>query len=524
MINQAELSTYKENFKTDFRASIVVFLVAVPLCLGIALASGAPLFSGLIAGIIGGTIVSLFSGSQISVSGPAAGLAVVVFEAIRTLGSFDSFLVAVVLAGLIQILMGYMKAGTIGAFFPSNVIKAMLTAIGLILIMKQIPYAIGYTDLSDMTHNSVCDNLGTCATDMVAIFMNHLTPVAVVISIISLVILFLWEKPFIKNSVVAKIMPGALVVVVLGIIVEVILATIKSPFAIDKSQLVSLPSIHGIEGFFDILTTPDWSTLANPHIYIVAVTIAIIASLETLLSLEAADKIDPLKRIAPTNKELKAQGIGNTISGLVGGLPITAVIVRTSANVYNGGKTKTSAFFHGIWLMLSVLFLIDYLGYIPLASLAAILLFVGYKLASPKLFMEVWKQGPSQSIPFIATIVAILFTDLLIGISIGVAVAIFFIIRSNYHQAITLKKDGDLQYTVLLQKNVNFLNKSLLRESLAKIENNSSVVIDYSQAEFIEHDIMETIEDYILTSKSKNIKVETKLPEESKDLEAIYGK
>ena len=508
-MRESHLSYYGSYLKSDIRASIVVFLVAVPLALGIALASGAPLFSGLISAIVGGLVVTLFSGSQVSVSGPAAGLAVIVFMAIETLGSFNSFLVAVILAGILQIGMGYLKAGTIGAFFPSSVIKAMLAAIGIILIMKQVPHALGYDDRFFGDESYMRENMFSSVVDFFNAFAVF-TPAAAAIAFLSLVTMIIWDKSSIKNSFLGKYFPGALVVVILGVITNMVLQLIATEWALGQEHLVSLPEIHSFGDFVSLLQAPDWSVLGNSSVYSIALTIALIASIETLLSIEAADKIDPLKRVAPTNRELKAQGMGNIVSGLLGGLPVTAVIVRSSTNVYNGGKTKVSAFMHGVWLLISVLFFAAYLNYIPLASLAAILLFVGYKLATPELFKTMWRQGYDQFIPFIVTIIAILITDLLMGIGIGMAVGVFFVIKTNYHQAITMNKDGN-RYTILLNKNVNFLNKAILRKYLSQVEEGGSLVIDGRQAQFIDHDILETIEDYLITSKENNIYVENRL-------------
>ncbi|MCB4779087.1 MAG: hypothetical protein LGB53_05600 [Sulfurovum sp.] len=500
---------YMKCLKDDIRASIVVFLVAIPLCLGIALASGAPLFSGLIAGIVGGLVVTLISGSQLSVSGPAAGLAVIVFMAIEKLGSFEAFLVAVVMAGLLQVLMGYLKAGTIGAFFPSSVIKAMLAAIGLILIIKQTPHAFGYDGSFEGDDSYMQESFFSSFSDIVTA-LDGISPTATFISLVSLAVLIFWERPFVKESIVGRYLPGALVVVLFGIAVNLFVASIVPEWRLDASHLVSLPNIFGLRDFVSFLQSPDWSILSNSSVYFVAVTIAIIASIETLLSVEAVDKIDPFKRITPTNRELKAQGVGNIVSGLLGGLPITAVIVRSSTNFYNGGKTKTSPFLHGLWLLLAVLFFSVYLNYIPLASLAAILLFVGYKLASPTLFKTIYSQGHDQFIPFVVTIIAILLTDLLIGIGIGMAVGLFFVIKSNYHKAISMEHEDGI-YKITFHKNVNFLNKALLRKYLAEVPDGSVIVIDGSRAEFIDNDIMEILEDYRVSATERRIMVESKL-------------
>ena len=503
------ITYYFRYLKDDIRASIVVFLVAIPLCLGIALASGAPMFSGLIAGIVGGLVVTIFSGSQLSVSGPAAGLAVIVFMAIEKLGSFQAFLAAVVLAGVLQLLMGYLKAGTIGAFFPSSVIKAMLAAIGLILIIKQIPHAFAYDKSFEGDESYMQESFLSSFNDIVNAIW-HISPIATAISIISLLVLIMWEQPFIKEKFIGRYFPGALVVVVLGVIINGLALSVAPELALKESHLVSLPKIDGFEDFVLKLQSPDWSILSQGSLYTVAITIAIIASIETLLSVEAIDKIDPFKRVAPPNQELKAQGIGNIVSGLLGGLPITAVIVRSSTNVYNGGKTKMSAFLHGVWLLLAVLFFSSYLNYIPLSSLAAILLFVGYKLASPSLFKTMYKQGKEQFIPFIVTIVAVLLTDLLIGIAIGMAAGLFFVIKTNYHKAISMYKEGNV-YTITFHKSVNFLNKALLRKYLESVEEGATLIIDGSKAEFIDHDIIETIEDFKITAKQSGIEVRSKL-------------
>ena len=401
--------------------------------------------------------------------------------------------------------MGYLKAGTIGAFFPSSVIKAMLAAIGLILIIKQIPHAFGYDGSFEGDESYMKESVVSSFGDIATAF-GHISPAATFISLCSLLILFVWEKPMIKESVLGRYLPGALLVVLFGVVVNLILLQVAPSYGLGASHLVSLPAIHGVGDFVSLLQAPDWSALSQGSLYTIAITIAIIASLETLLSVEAVDKIDPFKRVAPTNRELKAQGLGNIVSGLLGGLPITAVIVRSSTNVYNGGKTKVSSFLHGVWLLLAVLFFSSYLNYIPLSSLAAILLFVGYKLASPTLFKKLYHQGSEQFVPFMVTIVAILLTDLLIGIAIGMAVGLFFVIKTNYHEAITLSQEGD-SYTITFKKSVNFLNKALLRKYLAQVEDGATLIIDGSKAEFIDHDIMETIEDYVITARERNIYV-----------------
>lgn len=497
------MSYYTKHLKADFKASIVVFLVAIPLCLGIALASGAPLFAGLISGIVGGLVVSWASGSQLSVAGPAAGLTVIVLGAIETLGSYPLFLVSVVLAGLLQIAMGYLKAGTLGAFFPSAVIKGMLAGIGLILIIKQIPHAFGY-DVNFEGDDSYMLESSSSSWNTLMESFSAITWEIALLTVLSLIILWLWETERLKKFAIVRNVPAPLLVVMLGILYTTIIGKIE------PSHLVSIPEIESFQDFKNLFIFPDINALFNPQIYMIAMTLAIIASIETLLSLEAVDRLDPLKRVAPTNRELKAQGLGNIISGMIGGLPLTSVIVRSSVNVYNGGRTKVSAFLHGWWLVLSVLVMASLLNMIPLASLASILIYVGYKLASPQLFKEIYKQGWNQFLPFTITIIAILITDLLQGILIGMVVGLFFVIRTNYKKAISMKQEGQI-YTITLHKDVTFLNKALLRKLFSKIEEGSHLKIDGSKVEFVDHDILETIDDFIVTASDKDISVEKKL-------------
>ena len=498
---------YFKHLGNDLPAGVVVFLVALPLCLGIAMASGAPLFAGVVSGIVGGIVVAWLSGSQLSVSGPAAGLTVIILNAIKELGSFESFLLAVVIAGFIQLVLGYLRAGIIGAYFPSAVIKGMLAAIGLILIMKQIPHVVGFdadfegdesymTEDAESTVSEIFQSLGAFSIG------------PVIVSAVAIIILLLWETRLFKRNRILSLIPGPLIAVLWGLGFN--LFTLDNPvLAIHPEHLVSLPSIQGVAGFIQQLTFPDFSQYANPKIYTIAITIAVIASLESLLSLEATDKLDPFKRVASTNQELKAQGIGNLISGMLGGLPMTAVIVRSSANVNAGGRTKVACFFHGILLLLSVMFLSRYLNYIPLASLACILLLTGYKLAKPKLFMEMHAKGMNQLAPFVITIAAILISDLLKGMAIGLVCGLFFVIKTNFHAAITLTQDGS-HYLLRLQKDVSFLNKALLRSYLDQVDDNSYLIIDGSKAQFIDQDIMETIQDFADAAKDSNIIVELK--------------
>ncbi len=498
---------YFEHLDSDIPAGLVVFLVALPLCLGIAMASGAPLFSGVISGIIGGLVVAWLSGSQLSVSGPAAGLTAIVMLAIQKLGSFESFLFAVVVAGIMQLILGYLRAGTIGAYFPSAVIKGMLAAIGLILVMKQIPHIVGFDSQYEVDEAYMPGN----AESTVFILYKSLkscTLGPIIVSVLAIVALLSWEKPLFKRNRILSLIPGPLVAVLLGVAFN--LATLDNPvLAIYQEHLVSLPTIHGIEGFLGQLRFPDFTQYANPEIYNIAITIAIVASLESLLGLEATDKLDPLKRVAPTNRELKVQGIGNILSGLLGGLPMTAVIVRSSANVNAGGRTKMACFFHAVLLLLSVMFMSGYLNYIPLASLACILILTGYKLAKPRLFMEMYAKGMNQFAPFIITVVAVLISDLLKGMAIGMVCGLFFVIKANFHSTITLTQDGK-NYLLRLQKDVSFLNKVLLRSYLNKVDGNSYLIIDGSKAQFIDQDILETIQDFVNAAKDDNITVELK--------------
>jgi MFS superfamily sulfate permease-like transporter len=475
--------------KDDLPAGLVVFLVALPLCLGIALASGAPLFSGIIAGIIGGIVVAFASGSSLSVSGPAAGLTVIVLNGITQLGGYDIFLVAVVIAGLLQILLGYLKAGTIGYYFPSSVIKGMLAAIGIILIIKQAPIAIGYNAASAISYK-----VGS-----------------IIIAAISMAIILFWEIPALKKYIFFKWVPGALIAVVMGIVLNKLFLLYYPDWVLNADQMVKLPVANSTSDFISQFTLPNFNALANYQVYVVAVTIAIIASLESLLSTEAADKLDPFKRVTPTNRELKAQGLGNLISGLIGGLPLTAVIVRTSANINAGGKTKLSAIVHGLFLLISVAFFAAFINLVPLACLAALLLTVGYKLAKISLFKEMYKLGWEQFMPFIVTIIAVQFSDLLKGIALGMIVAIFYILRTNYRRDYVIhheKKSEGGAIKIILSEHVTFINKGSIAKKLADLQNDIHVTIDASNSHFIDLDVLEIIYDFKIASVLKNIQVE----------------
>jgi MFS superfamily sulfate permease-like transporter len=502
--------------KNDLPSGLVVFLVALPLCLGIALASGAPLFSGIIAGIVGGTIVALTSGSALSVSGPAAGLTVIVLNAITQLGSYEVFLLAVVLAGLIQIALGFLKAGIIGYYFPSSVIKGMLAAIGIILILKQLPHAVGYDKDNEGDFDFIQADGQNTFSEILNSF-NHIHPGAVIIAAISLFILIMWERPFLKKYTFFKIVPGALLVVILGIVINEWFKANNPSLYLSGEKLVQLPVASSPSEFIGQFTLPDFTAFGNYHVYVVAITIAIIASLESLLSVEAADKLDPYKRNTPTNRELKAQGLGNMLSGLIGGLPLTAVIVRSSANINSGGKTKLSAVFHGILLLLSVIGLATVLNKIPLACLAALLLTVGYKLAKVSLFKSMYKLGWDQFLPFVITVLAIQFSDLLKGIGIGMAISVFFILRNNYRRSYFFHKEthkeGD-KITITLAEDVTFLNKGSIMQTLSHLPEDTTVVIDGSKSHNIDLDVLEIIHDFKNTAELKNIKLELKnIPE-----------
>jgi MFS superfamily sulfate permease-like transporter len=503
-----QLNYYFRHLGSDIPAGVVVFLVALPLCLGIALASGAPLFSGIIAGVVGGLVVSWASGSQLSVSGPAAGLAVIVLSAIQTLGSFEALLLSVMLAGLLQLALGFFKAGVIGAYFPAAVSKGMLAAIGLILIMKQIPHAVGYDVDFEGDESYVQPDAHTTFSELFY-SLQALSPGAVIVSISAIFIMLAWEKYLSGRYRLLALVPGPLVAVLFGVVYNLWSKEHAPALAIASEHLVSLPVMRGPLDFARQFALPDFSQWANPEIYRVAATLAVVASLETLLGLEALKKIDPLWRVAPTNRELKAQGLGNLLSGLLGGLPITTVLVRSSANVLAGGRTRLACFIHGALLLLSVIFLSRYLNLIPLACLASVLLLTGYKLVKPVLFKEQYRKGFNQFVPFVVTIIAILLTDLLQGMALGVVVGLCFVIRTNFHAAITLTRDGSY-YLLRLNKDVSFLNKALLRSHLESIEENGYLIVDGGRAQFIDQDILETLQDFMNAAGSSNIQVELK--------------
>jgi MFS superfamily sulfate permease-like transporter len=502
-----------QNYRQDLPAGIVVFFVAVPLCLGIALASGAPLFAGLIAGIIGGMVVGALSGSPLGVSGPAAGLAVIVFQAIESLGSYPAFLLAVVLAGALQIALGFARAGVLGYFFPSAVIKGMLSGIGLLIILKQIPHAVGWDadPLGDLAFNQ--SDGETTITEIFRAW-EHIDPSALFVSLSALAILILWDKFLTPRGRIYQLIQGPLVAVSFGILFQLVTSLLAPGLALRSEHLVDVPVAKSLAELGALFTFPDWTQLANPAIYTTAITIAIVASLETLLCVEATDKLDPQKRVTPANRELFAQGTGNMLSGLIGGLPITQVIVRSSANIQSGGQTKLSAIFHGCLLLIFALALPMVLNLIPLAVLASILLVVGFKLATPALFASMYKLGPTQFVPFVVTIFGIVLTDLLSGVLMGLAVASAIILYRSFSNSHFLHlEESDAPGTphevrIRLAEEVSFLNRAAILQQLAAIPDGSRVLIDKSRSVSIDQDVLEIIEDFQTTIEARDIELQ----------------
>ena len=484
------------HLKSDIPAGIVVFLVAVPLCLGIALASGAPFFSGMISGIIGGIMIGFLSNSHLSVSGPAAGLAAVVLASISQLGAFETFLLAVVIAGGVQLLLGLIKAGAIANYFPSSVIKGMLTAIGVIIIMKQIPHAFGY----DKDAEGDLKFLQMDGENTFSGFINSISKIdfgATLIAIISLVILILWERSFFKKKL--RLLPGGLVAVVVAVVLNELFSKSGSNLSVTGEHLVNVPVPGNFNEFLGFFTLPDFSQLANPQVYIVALTIAAVASIETLLCVEAVDKLDPDKRTTSPNRELMAQGIGNMASGLIGGLPITSVIVRSSANVNARAKSKMSTIIHGLLILICVTIIPTILNKIPLAALAAILLMTGYKLCNPALFKKMFKLGKYQWVPFVITVVAIVFTDLLTGVGIGLGVSTLALLYGNYKNSYYFHKEQHHEGEAILihlSEEVSFLNKASIKLTLEHIPEGATVIIDAYDSQYIDHDVLELIRDF----------------------------
>lgn len=490
----------------DFPAAVVVFLVALPLCLGIALGSNAPLFSGIIAGIVGGIVVGSLSGSSLSVSGPAAGLTAIVAVAIGKLPVYEAFLLSVVIAGILQIVFGSLRAGIIGDYVPNSVIRGMLAAIGIILILKQFPHLVGYdTNFSGDEAFFQTDRKNTFSELLYS--LNYLSPGAIIIGGVSILILLAWDLPFFKNKPLFKYIPGPLVVVVAGTLISLGLQRLGGRLDLAPNHYVNLPVASDFKTFTGNFRLPDWQYLNNYQVWVTALTIALVASLETLLSIEAIDKLDPYNRSTPTDRELKVQGIGNLVSGLLGGLPITSVIVRSSANLNAGAKTRMSAVLHGVLLLLSVLLIPGILNTIPLSALAAILIMTGYKLAKPTIFKEFHARGWDQFVPFVATIIAILLSDLLIGILIGIGVALFFLIQSNFRSAVMIVHDQN-KYLLRFRKDVSFLNKPIVKDKLEAVPENAEVLIDFTRADFIDKDVIDVIDEFMHHAHLKNIKVE----------------
>lgn len=499
---------YLQGLSSDIPSAIVVFLVALPLCLGVALASGAPLFSGLIAGIVGGIVIGSLSGSQLSVSGPAAGLTTIVLAAILKFPVYEAFLLAVVIAGFCQVILGFLRAGVIGDYIPSAVIKGMLAAIGLILILKQFPHLLGY-DTDYQGNESFINRNNENTFSVIGNALKLITPVALLIGVIGILVQIFWEKIAAKKKGFFKLIPAPLVVVLMAVLINELFRMYNPAVAIGSDHMVNIPIASSATEFLSFFTFPDWSYITNKDVWIAGATIAIVASLESLLSLEAVDDLDPLQRVSPTNRELKAQGIGNMVSGLIGGLPVTSVIVRSSANVSAGAKTKMSTIFHGMLLLASVAFIPNILNLIPNAALAAILIFTGYKLAKPALFKMFYKKGMDQFLPFVITIVAILFTDLLKGVMVGIVVGLIFVIRSNFKSAVFIVHDNN-RYLFRLRKDVSFLNKPIIKGKLEKVPEDSFVIIDATRADFIDKDVLEVIDDFMIHAHLKNINVEFK--------------
>lgn len=482
--------------------------------MGIALGSGAPVISGIIAGVIGGIVVGLISGSNLSVSGPAAGLIATVAAGIVHIGSFDAFLVSVIIAGIFQLILGFIKAGVVGHFIPNAVIKGLLVAIGLLLIFKQIPHLVGYdTDFEGDESFFQQDGENTF-TELLSAFRNF-TPLAVALGFLGLILQFVWDPLLKKAKLNSKWLPAPLIVVLLGGIVNYWVSKYAPDWQLQKEHLVNIPDLQ--------LVISDWrlpalNAFANPDVWMLGFSIAVIASIETLLSIEATDKLDPAYQITPTNRELIAQGFGNMASGFLGGLPVTAVIVRSSANINAGGKSKLSAVIHGILLVVSVWLIPGLLSYIPLASLAAILIFVGYKLAKPSIFFEQKEKGINNFLPFLVTVIAILLSDLLIGVSIGLLVSVIFIFRSNYRKHI-IAVSMDEHHLVRFIGDVTFFNKSIIKEHLEKIQqSDKSILFDYTRCNFLDVDIRESIIEFCVARETEDIKIEHRFQNEQQKL------
>lgn len=501
MANLSLLSSWRQ----DVPASIVVSLVALPLCLGVALASGAPLFSGIIAGIVGGIVVGILSKSPLSVSGPAAGLTVIVFTAIEALPSYQAFLLAVVLAGVIQMIFSFSRSGVLAEFVPSSVITGMLAAIGLILILKQIPHALGYDgDPEGDFAFAQGDGMNTI-TSLFYSVANHLTPGAIIISLLSIAFLFWWDAVKPKEGPL-KLLPGPLVVVAGAVGLNALFGVVAPSIQLGTEHLVQVPVAKGFSEFTGLFTLPDFGQIGNAAVWTTALTLAIVASLESLLCVKAVDEVDPQRRTTDKNRELFAQGGGNMLSGMLGGLPLTSVIVRSSANIEAGAVTKLSTILHGSWLLLSVVLIPVILNLIPLSALAAVLIATGYKLTKPSLFTKRWKQGFTQFVPFLVTITAILFTDLLVGIGIGLAVGFAFVIARNFRPAIVLVED-DGSYMIRALRNLYFIHKYELQRELGRVPDGARLLIDLSATSYVDLDNIDIINAFVSGAKFRNISV-----------------
>lgn len=498
-----------KNLVPDLKAGLVVFLVALPLCLGIALAQNVPLFSGIIAGIVGGIVVAAISGSRLSVSGPAAGLTSIVLASLMTLGSFETFLLALCIAGIIQILLGVFKAGVVGYYFPTAVIKGMLAAIGIILILKQIPHLFGYDKDAEGDETFVQADGENSFTEL-AQMLQDINPGATITGLLCLVLMFLWQSPAFKRHKIAGQIPGALLVVVVGIVISISLGGFNPNWAVQSEHLVNLPDFTSLSDFFASFTHPNFEALNNPKVYEIAFVIAIVASLETLLSIEAVDKIDPDNQISPTNRELVAQGTGNLLCGLIGGVPITSVIVRSSVNVSAGAKTQWSSIVHGLLFFVAIFLIPGLLEMIPLSALAAILIVTGANLAKPALFKNTFKQGLDQFLPFLLTIVVMLLTDLLKGVAAGIVISVFFILKQNYKSPFKLIKEninGQMNVFMKLSQNVTFINKGKFIDVFKTVPPNAVVYIDGGRSVFIDKDVLEIINSFKKSAHLKNIEV-----------------
>jgi MFS superfamily sulfate permease-like transporter len=499
----------RDHLRYDAGAGLVVFLVALPLCLGIALASGAPLVGGLVAGVVGGAVVGALSGSPVSVSGPAAGLTVIVAAAIQNLGSYEAFLVAVALSGVIQVGFAALRLGVVADYIPTTVIKGMLAAIGIVIVLKQIPHALGRDtdwegDLSFLEPGGHENTLSAIAKALLSA-----SPGAVLISLGSLALLLAWDKLVLPKIPRARLLPGPLLVVLLGVALNELFRAAAPGLALQGADghLVALPS--SLEELTRETSIPAFGALRDTRVYTTALTLAIVGSIESLLSLEAAQKLDPWKRYASPTRELFAQGAGNLLSGLLGGLPVTAVIVRTSANVYAGGRTRWSAVFHALLLGGAVIVLPSVLNRIPLAALAAVLIVVGMKLSPPGLYRAMWREGWGSFTPFVVTVLAIVLTDLLKGVLVGVAVGVFFVMRANHHAAMTMVNEGT-DYLIRFNKDLVFINKAELKARLARVPDGGSVVIDATRALYVDRDVFDVIDDYVATARHRDIRVELK--------------